>query len=337
LLARENRSWNPDGGPEVRIISHAPTEKGALDLLKNCGIMLEPQEGMSVPELLKIALMVESRGFGYLFRSDHLLPTSRKKDLDSPECWVTLGAIAASTTTLKFGPMVSPIGFRNPAITARMASTVDSLSPGRLQLGLGAGWYEEEYRAHGLGFPPLSVRKRQFHEALQIIRPLTRGEAVDFDGEYFSAHLRNIPKPRGDIRLIVGGRAPSVAHEAATYADEWNTGMPVPKDFDKLKKTLSSGTREVEISLMMPFMIAESESELQTKARNLMRRRGISKDEETYIKELRQAGWIIETEKSFPANVGALRDQGIAKFYFQFLDTEDVGSVELLAGTLAGL
>lgn len=153
-----------------------------MDFIKDCGLMVEPQEGMTIDELLDVASFAEKKGFGYFFRSDHLLPTSRKKGLDSPECWVTLGAIAARTRRIRFGPMVSPVGFRNPSLLARMAQTVDAMSRGRLCLGVGAGWYEDEYKAHGIEFPDLETRKRQFTEALEIIRPLTQVGRVDFRG-----------------------------------------------------------------------------------------------------------------------------------------------------------
>ena len=210
-----------------------------LAFIKDCGIMVEPQEGMDTHQLLDIAKGVEKAGFGYFFRSDHLLPTSKRTNLDSPECWVTLGAIAAQTKTVKFGPMVSPIGFRNPAILARMACTVDSISSGRLQLGVGAGWYEDEYLAHGLQFPSVKVRKEQFHEALQIIRPLTQGGRVAFDGKYFSAHLEGLPKSDRKMHMIVGGRAPSIVRETLKYADEWNFFAAPPPKFESLRKTLA--------------------------------------------------------------------------------------------------
>src|ERR1700746_3135026 len=111
--------------------------------------MLEPQLGMAMNEFIDNVKMTERLGFGYLFRSDHLLPTDDRRGIDSPECWASLGAIAASTHKIRFGPMVSPVGFRNPALLAKMACTLHSFSGGRLQLSAGAGWYEPEFRAHG--------------------------------------------------------------------------------------------------------------------------------------------------------------------------------------------
>src|SRR5215472_15751261 len=115
--------------------------------------MLEPQLGMSMDQLVGAAKTAEDLGFGYLFRSDHILPTNDSHGIDSPECWTSLGAVAVATKRIKFGPMVTPIGFRNPALLAKMACTLHSYSQGRLQMAVGAGWYEAEYLAHGFPFP----------------------------------------------------------------------------------------------------------------------------------------------------------------------------------------
>jgi alkanesulfonate monooxygenase SsuD/methylene tetrahydromethanopterin reductase-like flavin-dependent oxidoreductase (luciferase family) len=308
-----------------------------LDFIKNCGVMVEPQEGMPVDELLDVVSSAEKNGYGYFFRSDHLLPTSRKTGLDSPECWVTLGAIAVRTKKIKFGPMVTPIGWRNPALFARMACTVNSLAHGRLQLGVGAGWYGEEYRTHGFEFPDLKGRKQQFREALKIIRPLTQTGKVDFDGKFFSAHLEGLPRLKDRIHLIIGGKAPSVVRQTVAFGDEWNFYTPVPEQFDALKGILDSGSRHIEISRMGPFMVAGSTAQLKTRLRKQMRTKGVSKDEDVYLRELRKNGWLVGTEGDFPERVNELRERGVEKFYFQVWDTKEIGQMELLASILKGM
>jgi alkanesulfonate monooxygenase SsuD/methylene tetrahydromethanopterin reductase-like flavin-dependent oxidoreductase (luciferase family) len=308
-----------------------------LDFIKNCGVMVEPQEGMTVGELLEVASSAEENGFGYFFRSDHLLPTSRRTGLDSPECWVTLGAIAVRTKKIKFGSMVTPIGWRNPALLARMACTVNSLARGRLQLGVGAGWYGEEYRAHGFEFPDLKTRKQQFREALRIIRPLTQTGKVDFDGKFFSAHLEGLPRLKDKIHLIIGGKAPSVVRQTVTFGDEWNFYTPVPEKFDALKGILDSGSRHIEISRMGSFMVAGSAAQLKTRLRRQMRKQGVSKDEDVYLRELRKSGWLVGTEGDFPERVNELRERGIEKFYFQIWETKEREQIEQLARVLKGI
>jgi len=308
-----------------------------LDFIKDCGVMVEPQEGMAVEELLEVAVFAEKTGFGYFFRSDHILPTTRTKGLDSPECWTTLGAIAARTRKIKFGPMVSPVGFRNPALLARMACTVNSLAHGRLQLGVGAGWYEDEYLAHGIEFPDVKTRLRQFRESLRIIRPLTQTGRVDFNGKFFSAHLESLPKLKEKIHLIIGGRAASAVRNTVDFGDEWNYFSAVPDEFDRLKATIDASGRRLVVSRMGSFVIAGNASQLKTRLRREMRKRGVSKDEDAYARDLRKSGWLVATERDFPESVNKLRERGVERFYFQTWEPEDRDHLGLLARTLKGM
>jgi alkanesulfonate monooxygenase SsuD/methylene tetrahydromethanopterin reductase-like flavin-dependent oxidoreductase (luciferase family) len=308
-----------------------------LAFIRDCGIMVEPQEGMKAGELVDVARTVERAGYGFLFRSDHLLPTSKKNDLDSPECWVTLGAIAAVTRTLKFGPMVSPIGFRNPAVLARMACTVDAMSSGRLRLGVGAGWYKEEYLAHGFEFPSVKVRKEQFHEALEIIRPLTQEGRVSFDGKYFSAHLEGLPKLKRRVHMIIGGKMPSIVRETLRYADEWNFVGAPPAEFESLKKALRASGRHIVISKMGQFIIGEDNRDLRSRVRAEMRRVGVSKDEDPFIRELKGRGCTVGTSGNFADEVNGLREKGVERIYFQTWDTSDRRQIDLLAAALRKL
>ena len=194
-----------------------------MALISKCGLMLEPQFGMTVRQLVETAKEAESLGFGYLFRSDHLLPTDDSRGKDSPECWTSLGAVAADTTTIKFGPMVTPLGFRNPALLARMACTLHSFSGGRLQLAVGAGWYEPEYRAHGYEFPSFAVRRMQFEEGLSILLSMVRDGRVDFE---FKTAVKAIYVPDNvELRGIRPGmRAAHVKSPHARQPDSEEAG-----------------------------------------------------------------------------------------------------------------
>jgi len=300
--------------------------------------MLEPQLGMSVSELLGLAKAAERLGFGYLCRSDHLADTGGRKGRESPECWVTLGAVAALTRSIKFGPLVSPVGFRNPAVLASMAWALHSFSSGRLQLGVGAGWYEKEYLSYGIPFPPFKVRDEQLGEALQIIRPAAQGRRVDFHGKYFSAQMEGHPRSAGRIHMVIGGGGRHIIQKAALYADEWNfTELPSQEDLKQAKAVLSSSGRDVEVSQMGSFIIAESEAQLKQKARAMMRNAGIDTDVELYIKELRRKGRVVELAKRFGGQLSKHIEAGIDKFYFQVLDKNDAESINLLASVLKEL
>jgi alkanesulfonate monooxygenase SsuD/methylene tetrahydromethanopterin reductase-like flavin-dependent oxidoreductase (luciferase family) len=307
--------------------------------------MFEPQEGMKVQDIIEWALYAEKKGYGYTFRSDHLLgllagesAQEKKKPIDSPECWVTLGAIAAKTTKIKFGPLVTPVGFRNPALLARMACTLDSYSQGRMCLGLGAGWNEFEYKAHGFEFPSFKVRRKQTEEAFKIVREMTEGKRVDFDGEYFRAHVECYPKPyREKVHLIGGGRNPLIVRTLANYVDEWNL-FNIPLDsFQKLRQVLRAGRtsgESIEISQMGSFIIAENKSKLNQRIKKYAQKRGWSFDQDQAAKQLVAEGRICGLIDDFVDQLNEKINAGIQKFYFQVLDPKDMDMVETLTQTL---
>ena len=287
--------------------------------------MLEPQHGMSVEQLVSTAKAAERLGFGYLFRSDHLLPTDGKRGIDSPECWTSLGAVAASTTSLKFGPMVTPIGFRNPALLARMACTLHSFSRGRLQLSVGAGWYEAEYQAHGYPFPPLKERLSQFREALTIVKAMVSEGRVDFDGKHFSAHTDCFPRPAGDVHLIIGGRTRTMARLAAREADEWNLLGTTPDVLQRLKPEhdAAKNGRKVVISEMGPYLIGRNESDLEASARTQVSKMGWDITPQDLLKRLKARNAPCGVPDAFVETVRGKMDAGISKFYFQTLVPEN--------------
>jgi len=298
--------------------------------------MLEPQLGMKMNEIIEFAKYAEKSGYGYVLRSDHILPTSGAKGLESSECWVTLGALAASTSKINFGPLVSPVGFRNPALLARMACTLHSFSRGRLVLGLGAGWFEDEFLAHGYEFPPFGVRFAQFREALSIVRPLTEGKRVDFQGKYFTAHTDCLPKPRGKVHLIIGGRPARMVRIAAQFADEWNILSPPLELYRKLRKVFDShmAGRNVKVSQMGTFLIGESKRELDGNAKRFAKLRGIAGGAEAAIERMKQNGGLCGTLGEFVSQVNERLEAGIERFYLQVLDTGNREMVDLLTRTL---
>jgi len=304
----------------------------------DCGIMVEPQLGMRMDRLLATAKKAEELGFGYFFRSDHLLPTDDRRGMDSPECWTSLGVLAASTRKIKFGPMVSPIGFRNPALLAKMACTLHSFSRGRLQLAVGAGWYGAEYRAHGYPFPDFRTRVAQFAEALAIITALVNEGRADFDGEYFSAHTDCHPRPHGHMRLIVGGRTRPVVRLAARYADEWNTFRMSKPRLASLGALLeqSAGDRDVDVTEMGPYLIAKTREKLEEYARLQASALGRDTPPKELLARLRARHAPCGTVEEFVEKVAMKADSGVKRIYFQTLVPEKVEMMELLADSLKG-
>ncbi len=304
--------------------------------ISDCGLMLEPQLGMTMEDLLLTSQQAEGLGFGYLFRSDHLLPTDNRRGVDSPECWTSLGAIAASTKRVKFGPLVSPVGFRNPALLAKMACTLHSFSGGRLQLGLGAGWYEPEYSAHGFALPSFRIRRRQFDEALSIILPMIREGRADFDGRYFSAHTDCLPRPEGHVHVIIGARTKSMVRTAAKFADEWNS-LASTKEFFVARKSLldaSSGGRRVFVSEMGPFLLGRNRDELEANAKTQLAKLGQPGTTDELFKRLQSRGALFGTPGRIVEVLTEKVEAGVEKFYFQTLVPQNTAMTELLAETL---
>jgi probable F420-dependent oxidoreductase len=195
------------------------------------GIYLLPWTGGMAGEtprwtdVLAMAERVEALGFDSLWVSDHFLHDFPDEERQGPwEGWSMLSALAARTSRVTLGTNVMCTSFRNPALLAKMADTVDEISDGRLVLGVGAGWHEPEYRAIG---EPFDHRVSRFEEALQIITGLLRDGAIDFDGRYYSARECEL-RPRGPRRggppIMVGSRGPRMLRLLAKHADWWNGG-----------------------------------------------------------------------------------------------------------------
>jgi len=186
------------------------------------GVMLEGQEGLTWERWFRIADRVESLGLDSLWRSDHFFSLMGEPRRPALECWTALTALAQRTQRIRFGPLVSPMTFRHPALLARMAAAVDLLSNGRLVVGVGAGWNVAEHEAFGIGLPPLKERFDRFEEGIAVIKALWTGGPVDFDGRYYplrgaAAHLwwsyyRAIKNREG---VIAGEKANDVSNIVA--------------------------------------------------------------------------------------------------------------------------
>jgi F420-dependent oxidoreductase-like protein len=174
-------------------------------------LMIEGQNDLTWPRWQRLARAAEDLGFAGLYRSDHYT-NAGPPDRDSLELWVSLTWLASHTSRIAFGPIVSPVSFRHPPMTARVAAAVDDLSGGRLQLGLGAGWQEREHTNFGMDLLELGPRFTRFTEALEVISSLLKSdEPVSFIGEYYQ--LREailLPRPQrpGGPPIIIGGNGP---------------------------------------------------------------------------------------------------------------------------------
>ena len=291
---------------------------------------------MSSKDLVDWCRYAERKGYGFAFRSDHFLPIPMGV-ADSPECWTSLGAVAASTKTLRFGPMVTPTSYRNPALLAKMARTINLLSNERLVFGLGAGWYGTEYLAYGYEFPALPTRLEQFEEALRIIIPMTTGDSVSFKGKYFRADVEALPRTK--IYYLIGGKHPRVIEAAARYAHEWNIYGSTLDKIQRCKRTLdsASGGRTVIVSNTAEVIIAENRRSLIGHIGNWLRESGVDGDPEAEIKNLRRGGTFCGTPEEVVSQINERRDLGVNRFYLEVANMRTEAMADLLTETLKGI
>jgi F420-dependent oxidoreductase-like protein len=235
--------------------------------------MIEGQEGVSWQDWCALAEACERHGVGTLFRSDHYISQADEDGNVAHDAWTTIAALAARTTRLRFGTLVSPATFRAPALLANAAATADHVSGGRIELGLGAGWMEREHRAYGFPFPETGVRVEMLAEQLEIVHRLWTEERVVFRGRHYVLEdAPALPKPvqRPRPRLIVGGSGGrGTVEPALRFADEYNTPFLSPEDAAAIRRKVPS----LRFSVMTGFLVGETRDDLRERARELYERR----------------------------------------------------------------
>jgi len=292
-------------------------------------IMIEGQDGLNWARWQRLATAVEELGFTGLYRSDHYT-NAVGPDKDSLELWVSLTWLASHTRRIEFGPLVSPVSFRHPTMTARMACAVDDLSNGRLTLGLGAGWQEREHTHFGRDLLEIQPRFQRFHEGLEVItRLLNSDEPVDFSGEYYrlqEAILLPRPQRPGGPRILIGGNGAKMTLPlAAQYASEWNAVYIAPDEF-KAK------------SALLDEMLAANGRSSHEVRRSLMTRVEIGEDSMLASKftrqtpaEMRQRGLVVGAPAQIVDILGTWEQAGLQRIMLQWLDLDNLDGLELLS------
>lgn len=295
-------------------------------------IMVEGQDGLTWPRWQKIALAVEELGFSGLYRSDHFT-NGKPPDKDSLELWVSLTWLASHTKRIEFGPLVSPVSFRHPALTARMASAVDDLSGGRLVLGLGAGWQEREHELFGFDLLDPKARFDRFEEGLEVITRLFNNDGpTSFDGHYFQlkgATLLPRPVHSGGPRIAIGGNGQKrTLPYVVRYADEWNAVYLPAGQIKSLNGKLDSLLDEagrpreaVRRSVMLGCVYGQSSGQVQEK---------LSNRNQTFD-SLRQVGAAVGTGSQIKEQLSEVEAAGIQCVMLQWLDLDDLNGLTSMA------
>lgn len=196
------------------------------------GVQIEPQYGFKYNHIFEIASEAEILGFESIWVSDHFFMTDDSVDINCLECWTTLTALARDTKKIRLGAMVASQSYRNPALSANIAASVDHISGGRLNYGIGAGWKEVEYRAYGYGYPNAGKRIRQLDETLMIVKKMWTDPKATYSGKYYQVKdALCVPKPvQVSMPIWVGGMGTSTLKVAAKHADAVNLAWSHPPE-----------------------------------------------------------------------------------------------------------
>ena len=296
-------------------------------------IFTEPQQGASYDQLLVVARAAEDAGFDAFFRSDHYVRMGDGDPQPGPsDAWTTLAGLARDTSTIRLGTLVTSMTFRYPGVLAIQVANVDAMSGGRVELGLGTGWFEQEHLAYGIEFPPLKERFERFEEQLQMITGLwatPSGETFDHAGPHYRLERSPaLPKPvqAPHPPIIIGGGGPRrTPRLAAQFAAEYNLPFQSPERsaaaFARVRAACDAQGREDDIvcSAAVVVCCGEDEAEVQRRADR------IGRD----VAELRENG-AAGTPDEVLAKLTRYAEAGAERIYLQVLDIEDVDHVRLL-------
>ncbi|GAB7043193.1 MULTISPECIES: LLM class F420-dependent oxidoreductase [Catenuloplanes] len=300
-------------------------------------IFTEPQQGASFADQLRVAQRTEENGFDAFFRSDHYLSMGGTGLPGPTDSWVTLGGIALQTSRIRLGTLVTSATFRLPAPLAVSVAQVDEMSGGRVEFGLGSGWFEAEHTAYGIPFPPVGERFDRYEEQLEIITGLwgtPAGETYSFSGKHYRLiDSPALPKPvQSPVPVIIGGsgkrRTPALA---AKYAAEYNVAfVKVPdagRAFDRVRAACAeAGRAELPtLSAAVVLCVGKNDAEVRRRAA------AIGRD----VDEMRGNGGAAGTPDQVIERIQEYKALGASRMFLQMLDLSDLDHLDLVASEIA--
>ncbi|BDH14240.1 LLM class F420-dependent oxidoreductase [Streptomyces hygroscopicus] len=295
-------------------------------------IFTEPQQGASYDTLLKVAKATEDLGFDAFFRSDHYLRMGNVDGLPGPtDAWITLAGLARETKRIRLGTLMTAGTFRLPGVLAIQVAQVDQMSGGRVELGLGAGWFEEEHKAYGIPFP--KEKFARLEEQLAIVTGLWATEAgkeFSYDGTYYQLeHSPALPKPaQGKVPVLIGGHgATRTPRLAAQYADEFNIPFASLEDserqFGRVRAAAEAAGRkgdELVYSNALVACVGRDDAEVARRAAAIGRN----------VDELKANG-LAGSPAEVVDKIGRYAAIGASRVYLQMLDLDDLDHLELIS------
>lgn len=314
-------------------------------------LMIEAQQGLSYAEQLAVARRAEDAGFEAMLRSDHYESFPGDSDAPTTDAWAVVAGLARDTERIGLGVLVSPVGFRAPGNLAKVVVTVDEMSGGRIEVGVGAGWHDGEHRRHGFPFPEIAERAERLEETLEILHGLWEGpDGWSFIGRHYAvedAHLR--PKPgsypgrEGRPRILVGGSGtPRSYRIAARWADEFNLSSASPQVAAQKYAALGGVLRDtgrdpstLTRSAMVGTLIGRDRDEVRRREADLLAVFGESGDGEAWLGP-RRARWIHGTPDEARAAVARYAEAGAERIMLQTFLPRDLELIDLMAEALFG-
>lgn len=297
--------------------------------------MIEAQDGLTWPRLRRLAEAAEKLGFAGLYRSDHF--TNQEGPVKPAlELWTSMTWLASNTERISFGPLVSPVSFRDPVVTAWQAVAVNDLAKGRLHLGLGAGWQEREHGSFGYDLLDLDARFGRFEEGLKVISGLIqRDQPVSFSGDFYhldDASFSSGPDDAGPPAITIGGNGPKrTLPLVARYANEWNAVFATAERFAELNTKLDQEIEkvgrkpeDVRRSLMTRVVLAKDDTE----ARNKLDGRD--------PQEMRDRGALVGSGSAIVDALGRLQEARASELMLQWMELDDIAGIEALASEVLG-
>ena len=311
-------------------------------------LMTEPQQGLTYAEQLDLARLAERLGFEAFFRSDHYRSFPGPDDRPPTDAWAVLAGLARETRTIRLGTLVSPVTFRHPGSFAKVVTTVDEMSGGRVEIGVGAGWNEPEHNQLGLDFPEISLRADLMEDQLAILHGLwEEPDGWSFQGKQVriqSASFNPKPVQRPHPPIIVGGEgSPRSLRLAARYADEYNMSSAGPDTCGPVFARLEDECRKIgrdpatmRRSVMAGLLIGSDEAQFQARVKAQVAFVGADGSNAAAWLEERRSRWIAGTPDQARAMVARFEAAGVERIMFQVLLPREHAMIELAAAELIG-
>ncbi len=320
-------------------------------------LMIEAQQGLSYEDQLAIVRRAEAAGFESFFRSDHYASFPGSHDQPTTDAWAVLAGLARETSRIGLGALVSPVTFRHPGNFVKLVTTVDQMSGGRIEVGVGAGWNDEDHERLGLAFPPINERADLLEDQLAILHGLwTEPPGWTFDGHQVRVRngalrpgpveVEGRPTENGRVRpwlLTGGGGSPRGFRIAARYADEFNVTSSSPDDvrakqaqLDEACRAIGRDPSSLKRSAMVGTLLGRDEAEVERRAEALLAEFGDDAGTGAAWLSERRGRWILGTPDEARATVARFADAGVERIMLQDFLPRDLDHIDLMADSLIG-